>query len=103
MTLINKICLNNNMVSIYRAKNGNTVQIVKDSIPNIFSRTRSVILDSANNPIKCKDVMIRSGKVVSSDVYTITKDGNTAIKDKNGITRLFENLLFVDIASKFLK
>ena len=42
MALINKICMNNNWVSIYRAKNGNIVHVVKDGIPNIISRTRVV-------------------------------------------------------------
>ena len=103
MALINKICMNNNWVSIYRAKNGNTVHVVKDGIPNIISRTRALTMDSAGKPIKCKDITIRKGMLTSADTYTPARDGSTAIKDKNGVTRLFENLNFMDIAAKFLK
>lgn len=103
MALISKVCLNNHWVSIYRAKNGNTIHIVKDGIPNILSRTRTLTLDPNGKPIKCKDIMVKDHKIVSADIYTGTKDGNTVLKDKDGITKLLTNLRFLDIAAKFLK
>lgn len=103
MAFINKISADGNAISIYRARNGNIVKILKNEVPNIISRTRSVVLDSANYPLKCKDVVIRKGKLVCADVYTRAKDGSTLVKYKNGTSRLFTNLRFLDIASKFLK
>lgn len=103
MAFIKKIISNDSVISIYRSKNGNTVRIIKDQIPQIFSRTRTVTFDSTGMPVKCKDIMIRKGKIVSSDCYTPSTKGATVLKDKNGIVRLFENLPFTDVVNKFLK
>ncbi len=103
MAFINKINIGNNLVSVYKAQNGNTAYILKSSVPNIISRTRSVILDSANHPVKCKDILFKNGELISADLYTKAKDGSTVIKDKNGSAKIFENLKFLDIASVFLK
>ena len=103
MAYINKLNICGNLVSVYKAQNGNTAYILKNSIPNILSRTRSIVMDSANNPVKCKDVMFKKGKLISSDIYTRAKDGSTVIKDKNGVTKLLTNLRFLDIAARFLK
>ena len=103
MSYINKVNICGSLVSVYKAQNGNTAYILKNSIPNILSRTRSVVLDSANNPFKCKDVMFKNGKLISADTYTRAKDGSTVMKDKNGVTKLLTNLRFLDIAARFLK
>lgn len=103
MAFIKKILLNNNSVSIYSNKTGNTVQILKYSVPNILSRTRSVVYDVNQVPIRCQDTLIRNKKIISSDVYTPTANGKTILKDKNGIKRVFEYLEFSKLVEKFLR
>lgn len=93
----------------FQNEKGQLVKVLKEGLPGISERERTMVSDALGNPIECLDIVYKKGEILTKDVYqkASTPGGETLLKqgvEGKGIKEtLLNHINFKDLVDRFFK